>query len=56
MKAVFVRAGLDLSDFVRLNTCNVFDGADEDATDYWEAMTRFRLEYFPDPGPAATAV
>ena len=56
MKAVLERAGLDLSDLVRLNTYYVFDGADEDATEYWEAMTRVRLEYFPDPGPAATAV
>ena len=34
MKAVLERAGLDLSDLVRLNTYYVFDGADEDATEY----------------------
>lgn len=56
MKAALAQAGLALSDLVRLNTYYVFDGADEDATAYWEAMTRVRLEYFPDPGPAATAV
>ena len=56
MKATLERAGLELSDLVRLNTYYVFDGADEDATEYWEDMTRVRLEYFPDPGPAATAV
>lgn len=56
MKATLARAGLALSDLVRLNTYYVFDGADEDATEYWEDMTRVRLEYFPDPGPAATAV
>ena len=53
MTATLERAGLELSDLVRLNTYYVFDGADEDATEYWEDMTRVRLEYFPDPGPAA---
>ncbi|MFT5509325.1 MAG: enamine deaminase RidA (YjgF/YER057c/UK114 family) [Hyphomicrobiaceae bacterium] len=56
MKATLASAGLKLSDLVRLNTYYVFDGADEDATKYWEEMTKVRLEYFPDPGPAATAV
>jgi enamine deaminase RidA (YjgF/YER057c/UK114 family) len=56
MKTVLAKSGLELSDLVRLNTYYVFDGADEDATQYWEDMTRVRLEYFPDPGPAATAV
>ena len=48
--------GMELSDLARLNTYYVFDGADDEATAYWEDMTRVRLEYFPDPGPAATAV
>ena len=48
--------GMELGDLVRLNTYYVFEGDDEDATQYWEDMTRVRLEYFPDPGPAATAV
>ena len=56
MKTTLERAGLGLVDLVRLNTYYVFDGADEDATEFWEDMTRVRLEYFPDPGPAATAV
>lgn len=56
MKRSLGQAGLELSNLVRLNTYYVFDGADEDATQYWEDMTRVRLEYFPDPGPAATAV
>lgn len=56
MKATLARARLKLSDLVRLNTYYVFDGADEDATEYWEEMTKVRLEYFPNPGPAATAV
>ena len=56
MTAVLRSYGLGLENLVRLNTYYTFDGADEDATEYWEAMTRVRLEYFPDPGPAATAV
>ena len=56
MKSRLEKMGLGLADLVRLNTYYVFDGADEDATKYWEDMTRVRLEYFPDPGPAATAV
>ena len=56
MKLSLARVGLGLSNLVRLNTYYVFDGDDADATRYWEDMTRVRLEYFPDPGPAATAV
>jgi len=56
MKRSLEREGLGLENLVRLNTYYVFDGADEDATQYWEDMTRVRLEYFPNPGPAATAV
>lgn len=56
MKTCLARVGLDLSDLVRLNTYYVFDGDESEATEFWENMTRVRLEYFPDPGPAATAV
>ncbi|MBT4038648.1 MAG: hypothetical protein HOC63_12265 [Rhodospirillales bacterium] len=56
MKSSLAQVGLELSDLVRLNTYYVFNGSDEDATEYWENMTRVRLQYFPDPGPAATAV
>ena len=56
MKQTLAASGLEFSDLVRLNTYYVFDGDSEDATEFWEDMTRVRLEYFPDPGPAATAV
>ncbi len=56
MKQALDRIGLGLDNLVRLNTYYVFEGDDADATRYWEDMTRVRLEYFPDPGPAATAV
>ena len=50
------RNGASLDDLVRLNTYYVYDGPEENATMFWEAMTRVRLEFLPDPGPAATAV
>ena len=56
MKSSLAALNMSLNDLVRLNTYYVFDGEDEDATAFWEDMTRVRLEYFPDPGPAATAV
>ena len=56
MKSSLVSLNMGLDDLVRLNTYYVFDGEDKAATAFWEDMTRVRLEYFPDPGPAATAV
>lgn len=56
MKNTLSRYGLGFEDLVRINTYYVFDGAEEDATQYWEDMTQIRLQYFPDPGPVGTAV
>lgn len=56
LKAALHAAGLEMADLVRLNTYYVFEGDETQATVYWEKMTRVRLQYFPDPGPAATAV
>lgn len=56
LKKVLEMAALEMKDLVRLNTYYVFDGDESNATAFWEDMTRVRLEYFPDPGPAATAV
>jgi len=56
MKESLAQVGLELGDLARLNTYYVFEGSEDEATQYWEDMTRVRLEYFPDPGPAATAV
>lgn len=56
LKAALEAAGLRMADLVRLNTYYVYEGEEADATVYWEKMTRVRLQYFPDPGPAATAV
>ncbi|MDH3673048.1 MAG: Rid family hydrolase [Gammaproteobacteria bacterium] len=56
MTSALAQVGASLSDLARLNTYYVFDGDDAEATRYWEDMTEVRLEYFTDPGPAATAV
>lgn len=56
LKAALQEAGLEMADLVRLNTYYVYEGDEAQATVYWEKMTRVRLQYFPDPGPAATAV
>jgi len=56
LEAALQAKGAELSDLVRLNTYYVYDGPEEKATAFWEAMTRVRLEFLPDPGPAATAV
>jgi 2-iminobutanoate/2-iminopropanoate deaminase len=56
IKKVVEDAGGTLADLVRLNTYYVFDGPDAEAKGFWEDMTRVRMEYLADPGPAATAV
>ena len=49
-------AGAEWPDVVKLNTYYVFDGDETQSRDFWEKMTRVRLKYLSDPGPAATAV
>ena len=49
-------AGATWKDVVKLNTYYVFEGEGEAIREYWEKMTKVRLEFLPDPGPAATAV
>jgi 2-iminobutanoate/2-iminopropanoate deaminase len=54
--AVLKEAGADWSHVVKLNTFYIYDGPPSKAQEYWEKMSRIRLEYLADPGPAATAV
>lgn len=49
-------AGAEWVDVVKLNTYYVFDGDEAQSKDFWEKMTRVRLDYLPDPGPVGTAV
>jgi 2-iminobutanoate/2-iminopropanoate deaminase len=53
---VLNEAGADWDNVVKLNTYYVFDGTDDELQPYWEKMTRVRMEFLRDPGPAATAV
>jgi enamine deaminase RidA (YjgF/YER057c/UK114 family) len=53
---VLREAGADWTDVIKLNTYYVCNETGAAAREYWERMTRIRLEYLPDPGPAATAV
>lgn len=53
---VLAEGGATWADVVKLNTYYVYDGAEADAQTFWETMTNVRLNYIPDPGPAATAV
>lgn len=56
IRRVLREAGADLKDIVKLNTYYQFEGEGHAITEFWEQMTKVRLEYIADPGPAATAV
>lgn len=53
---VLAEAGADWSHVVKLNTYYVFDGKPAEVKEFWERMTRVRMEFLRPPGPAATAV
>lgn len=53
---VLTEGGATWDDVVKLNTYYVCEETGPAVQEFWEAMTRVRLEYLPDPGPAATAV
>ena len=56
IRAVLQEAGADLEHIVRLNTYYDFAGEGQALQDYWEAMTRVRMDYLANPGPVGTAV
>ena len=48
--------GAERRHVVKQNTYYVYNGPDEGALEFWQKMTRVRLEYFPDPAPCGTAI
>jgi enamine deaminase RidA (YjgF/YER057c/UK114 family) len=56
IRAVLREADADMDDIVKFNTFYCFEGEGDRIRDYWEAMTRVRLEFFKEPGPVGTAV
>ena len=56
IRRVLKEAGADMSDIVRLNTYYQQDGEGLEITEFWEQMTKVRLEYLANPGPSGTAV
>jgi 2-iminobutanoate/2-iminopropanoate deaminase len=56
IKKVLAEAGGTMADVVKLNTYYVFDGRGDEIRDFWERMTKVRMEYVADLGPAATAI
>jgi enamine deaminase RidA (YjgF/YER057c/UK114 family) len=49
-------AGADWKDVVKLNTYYDFSGSGDVLRKYRERMTKVRLEFLPNPGPAGTAL
>jgi enamine deaminase RidA (YjgF/YER057c/UK114 family) len=56
IRSVLREAGADMRHIVKFNTFYVHDGEGDDIREYWERMTKVRLEFFEEPGPVGTAV
>ncbi|MFD1708272.1 RidA family protein [Siminovitchia sediminis] len=56
IRKVLKEVGADTKDIVKLNTFYTFDGDREEVTEFWEKMTKVRMEFLPEPGPCGTAV
>jgi enamine deaminase RidA (YjgF/YER057c/UK114 family) len=56
MKAVLAEAGASLDDLMRLNTYYQQDGSGHEVTEFWEEMTKVRMDYLPNPGPVGTGL
>ncbi len=56
IRTILREAGADMKDIVKLNTYYVDDSTGEGSREFWEKMTRVRMEYLSDPGPCGTAV
>jgi enamine deaminase RidA (YjgF/YER057c/UK114 family) len=53
---VLGEAGATMQDIVRMNTFYVYEGEGDEITEYWEKMTKVRMEPFRKPGPSGTGV
>lgn len=56
IRTVLREAGADMRDIVKFNTYYCFEGSGDDVREFWEKMTKVRLEYFDEPGPVGTAI
>ena len=56
MERVLEEAGGDITNLLRQNTYYRFIGEGADVTDYWERMTRVRMEHMAKPGTCGTGV
>ncbi|MCV7229426.1 RidA family protein [Mycolicibacterium komossense] len=56
LTSVLAEAGATWDDVVKVNTYYCFDGSGDEVRANWEAMTRVRMEFLPDEGPAGTGV
>ena len=56
IQSVLREGGAELSDLVKFNIYYEFEGEGDALRQYWEDMTKVRLEYLSDPGPAGTAI
>ena len=56
IRRVLEEGGSNLPDLVKFNTWYPFEGKGPALKEYWERMTRVRLEYLSDPGPVGTAL
>lgn len=56
IRKVLHEVGAEMRHIVKFNTYYVFDGEGETVREYWEKMTRVRLQYLPEPGPVGTAI
>jgi enamine deaminase RidA (YjgF/YER057c/UK114 family) len=56
IRRVLAEAGAQMRDIVKFNTFYVFEGEGEEIREFWERMTKVRMEFFDEPGPCGTGV
>jgi enamine deaminase RidA (YjgF/YER057c/UK114 family) len=56
IRKVLADVGAEMGHIVKFNTYYVFEGQGDELREYWERMTKVRLEFLKEPGPVGTAV